>query len=203
MYDFASQQERPIICGTPGCLSLIHRKCLDFCPGCEVFGHDRPGQNWDELPTRNTSRLPYFEIKVCPKKVDLFLLSVLLIPMAMLLHGCSGDNEESNGIILAVTAMYTILCVSLGAYLSKRCCPLRLTPPVQTKKEDSQKPKSEIKKDTSQIAEIKVKSFFEKMTVDILQAMLKRVHAPVTGIKPDLVKRVLEEVQAVRLKKDD
>jgi len=128
-------------------------------------------------------------------------LIIAIILAAFHIQGCSIDEEESSPLLFLIT-IHTLVVALLSAYAGYKiagCCKPKAKVEPKPKKDSGEKP-ADTK--TSQIAETKLKTFLSLLTVDILQAMLKKVHAPVTGIKEDIILRIIQEVKAVRLKKE-
>ena len=104
--------------------------------------------------------------------------------------------------------MYTVIIFSIGCYLGGVCLgrnrkkkeeePKKSRQESQASSSSTEKPKI----DTEQISVAKIKTWLNQMKVEMLQDMLRRTHAKVTGIKEDLVSRVLNEIKEVRMKKD-
>jgi len=112
-----------ILCSTPGCGALIHRRCQDEC-NCENFSPGVPGLSFEEREKR--PQIPYFGKKV-PWKTYVVVFMVLgmvslgLKGMKMVepMEKKSEDEEEDAGI-------FTFMVISTSLLLSILWAPMLL-----------------------------------------------------------------------------
>ena len=126
------------------------------------------------------------------------MLFAILITFS--LQGCTG---EDGTLFVTAFTVYTVSVLLAGMYLRSLC--IKRSPKDEENKKKSEKKQGDEHKPaqkTTQISEDKLDTYLERMTVEILSSMLKRTHAKSTGIKEDLIRRVVQEVKAVRPNKE-
>ena len=181
-----------------GCSYINSDPIMDYSPS-SCIGMPTTQQNFIS-PAMMGAAIGFGILLAAMTTTAYYIRYSVVIPLAMFLQGCSLVDDESTtlyGILITYTIVVCMTSFYVGYKVNSVCCK------PSGKKSQPQPIQAGPKKDSSQISEIKVKTFLDKLTVDLLKEILKRLHAPVTGLKSDLLKRVLEEIKAIRLKKED
>ena len=181
-------------------------------------------QELETFPSAHTSAMEFcpssclapevtYKLSLNNKQKFCIVLAILLLP-ALTLKGCEQDEEN--------TSMFGNFVVALAIYgFASGCWTLCKTVSYCTRMIQSEHPevagqpqavwtssksnpadklsKGEVNQPTKKVSKKKIEKFLEKLTVDILKEVLRKFHVETTGLKKDLIARVVTAIEDVKI----
>ena len=172
---------------------------------------------WQEMRKRPLGNFPRVHWRAKPEWYDMIIVIIISRAVAMTLQGCEfshhHESDDSNWLLsLTTLAVLGVMGFIINKLINMCSAQTKTNVEEDSKVAVQRVPaennpadkfsKSEANQQSKKISKKKIEKFLEKLTVEILKDSLRKHHRPITGVKEDLVHRVVTTTAEVVVKVD-